>query len=147
MASSKSNNTLWDPIRCRYVLATPEEKVRQKWIFYMTGSLGYPKGLIAVEKDLNSLCLNGSLLDPNRRIDLLCYTPHKEGLIPLLIVECKALGSFDDPETQVLGYNFHIRAPFLCIIEGDKAKTFWNQGDKMASVPFLPTYKQLIQKI
>lgn len=147
MVLSKSSKSLWDPIRCRYVLATPEEEVRQKWIAFMMGSLGYPKGLIAVEKDLDALCVKRTLSDPNRRIDLLCYTPHKEGLTPLLIVECKADGSGDDPKSQVLGYNFHIQAPFLCVIQGDTAETFWNEGGKIASVPFLPSYAQLVEKL
>lgn len=131
-------NTLWDPIRSLWVAATPEEKVRQKWISMMIGPLGYPKGLIAVEKHLQN---------SRRRIDILCYTPHKDTLAPLLIVECKAKEEGEGPERQVFGYNFSVQAPFLCVIHGEKAKTFWKEGQTIASVPFLPPYSQLIDKI
>lgn len=132
---------IWDPIRCCQVEATPEEKVRQKWILRMIGPLGYPKGLLAVEKDLSSFSSS------NRRFDLLCYTPSKDGLSPLLLVECKASDMGKIAETQVFGYNETIQSPFVCVIQGESAKTFWREGDKIASVPFLPTYIQLISKL
>lgn len=127
---------MWDPIRCCSVEETPEERVRQKWIVAMLGPLGYPKGLLAVEKAVSQL---------KRRADILCYTPHNEGLIPLLLVECKATDEGLLPEKQVLGYNFAIQAPFLCVIQGDSAKTFWKEGSTIASVPFLPSYSQLLK--
>ncbi len=137
--------TLWDPIRCRHVSATPEERVRQKWILAMTQSLAYPKGLLAVEKSIKSLSQKQVFGDPSRRVDILCYTPGNEGLTPLLIVECKAQDEGEIPEAQVEGYNFSVGAPFLCVIQGEKAKTFWREGDKIASVPFLPKYTDLIK--
>lgn len=105
----------------------------------MLGPLGYPKGLLSVEKGISSTL--------KRRVDILCYTPHKEGLIPLLLVECKAVDEGVLPENQVLGYNFAIEAPFLCVIQGENAKTFWKEGKALASVPFLPSYSQLISKL
>lgn len=136
---------LWDPIRCISVEATPEEIVRQKWISVMTQKLGYPKGLLAVEKDLASLA-KGSF-DPNRRIDLLCYTPSLEGLCPLILFECKAKATDVKGESQLLGYNEAIKAPFLCLLLGETAKTFWIRSKKIESVPFLPTYRELISKL
>lgn len=129
---------IFDSIRGVQIKATPEEIVRQKWLCAMIGPLGYPKGLISVEKVIPNY---------SRRVDILCYTPGKEGLIPLLLIECKAQFEGDSPEKQVLGYNFTIQAPFLCVIQGDLAKTFWLEGKRISSVPFLPTYKQLISKL
>lgn len=115
----------------------------------MIGELGYPKNLLAVEKDLASLPHLVSPLnaDPNRRIDLLCFTPGKEGLIPLLLIECKA-GAIDTAaERQALGYNAAVGAPFVCLVNGEGAKTLWREKGKIGSVPFLPTYSQLIEKL
>jgi len=134
---------LWDPIRCQHVSATPEEKVRQKWILAMMQSLGYPKSLLAVEKSIKSLLQKQIFGDPSRRVDILCFTPGEEGLIPLLIVECKAKDEGAAPDFQVEGYNFSVGAPFLCVIQGDMAKTFWREGGKITSVPFLPKYTDL----
>ncbi len=129
--------TLFDPIRSLYVEATPEERVRQRWIANMVGPLGFPKGLISVEKAI------GSSVYPDRRIDILCSTPGKEGLVPLLLVECKAVRSKGAALRQLMGYNDVIKAPFLCVIEGLVATTFWFEEKKLAQCPFLPTYAQL----
>ncbi len=147
MALSKSNNLLWDPIRSLYVEGTPEERVRQKWILAMMGPLGYPKGLIAVEKDLQEVSLKQISSNPNRRIDILCYTPSLDGLKPLLLVECKAPHNKESAEAQVLGYEFYVGAPFFCVIRGTTATTFWKEKGAFASVPFLPGYAQLIAKL
>lgn len=134
--------TLWDPIRKIYTKSTPEEMIRQKWIQIMIGSLGYPKGLLSVEKDLKSFASNLKSFDPNRRIDILCCTPHKEDLKPLLLIECKSLESFD-ARSQILGYNEIVQAPFLCTIQGEKVETFWRENETFRSVFFLPSYSQL----
>ena len=134
---------LWDPIRSKYVTATPEERVRQKWIAAMVGSLGYPKGLLSVEKSIKNISQKNS----SRRIDILCFTPGSEGLKALLLVECKAEDEGISPEKQVEGYNFSVEAPFLCVIQGKNAKTFWREGEKLFSVPFLPKYSDLLKAL
>lgn len=128
---------IWDPIRAISVEATPEEKVRQMWILRMIGPLGYPKGLLSVEKEIEA----------GRRIDLMCYTPGDGGLKPLLLVECKAEEFFSLAEKQVWGYNAFVRAPFVCVICGRLAKTFWQEPSKICTVPFLPTYEQLLSSL
>jgi len=125
-------------IRNQSVAATPEEFVRQKLIYKMISELGFPKSLIAVEKGIPPL---------KRRIDLLCYASLKGDLVPLLIVECKAHFLNEAAERQLLGYNRSIEAPFLCLAAGEGVKTFWRQASGIASVPFLPTYTELLQKI
>ncbi len=59
---------------------TPEEWVRQHFIFYMVSVLGYPQGLVAAEMpvDVNGL---------KQRADIVAYSA---GMVPLVIVECKA---------------------------------------------------------
>ena len=85
--------------------------------------------------------------DPRRRIDLLCYTPGKNGLIPLLLVECKAEKIDESASAQALGYNGFVGAPFVCLVNGSRAKTIWMEQGRMASVDFLPPYAQLLGKL
>lgn len=122
---------LWDPIRKQWVAKTPEEEVRQKLIKKMIEELGYPKGLISVEKGLGG-----------RRFDLVCYAP--KTLKPLLLVECKAGKLGHEAENQVLGYNYKIGAPFVCLVNGQEIKTVWREKDKVMTVPFLPPFSQLV---
>jgi hypothetical protein len=115
-----------------WVAETPEEKVRQKWIRAMIGPLGYPKGLLAVEKQVGF-----------RRFDLLCYKVDGESLRPLLLVECKAKAA-RDAMAQALGYNDLLAAPFIALIQGDEVQTFWKEGNHFKTVPFLPTYASIV---
>jgi hypothetical protein len=130
-------NSLWDPIRGKYVAATPEEIVRQKLLARMLAELKFPKSLVAVEKGLVS----------DRRFDILCYTPAQEGLKTLLLVECKA-GSIDGAaEKQALGYGQTTGAPFVCLANGSELKTLWRSPKGIESVPFLPSYPELVSKL
>ena len=116
-------------IRNQKIVNTPEEKVRQGLIQVMIGELGFPKGLISVEKKIGE-----------RRYDLVCYT---KSMSPLLLVECKA-GKIDEAaENQVFGYNLLVSAPFLCLTNGTEIKTLWQETDGIKSVPFLPTFAEL----
>lgn len=115
-------------IRKKWVASTPEEGVRQSFLQRML-ALGYPKGLIAVEKKIGE-----------RRFDIVCYTPEMR---PVLLVECKA-GSIDaEAERQAIGYNEKVGAPFLCLVGCDGVKTMWSEKGKWKSVPFLPEYSQI----
>lgn len=126
--SSKFSRCL---IRKRLVVATPEELVRQKLLQLMIGPLGYPKGLISVEKKIGE-----------RRYDLVCFT--KE-IAPLLLVECKAIELNEAAVNQAFGYNDTLKAPFICLANAAEVKTLWSERGNLVSVPFLPSYEQLYE--
>ncbi len=110
----------------------------------MIDELGYPKGLIAVEKDISSLASPRL----NRRIDILCLRPGADGLKPLLLIECKAGKLTPEAEKQALGYNDAIGgAPFVALAGLDEIKTFWRELDRIASVPFLPRFDELVGEL
>ena len=112
----------------------------------MVEDLLFPKGLLSVEKDLASLphLSLRTAIDPERRLDLLCSTPGRGGLIPLLLIECKAGPLLPSAERQVMGYNEAVGALFMAVVNEQQAKTFWREKEGIASVPFLPSYPQLV---
>ncbi|MBU6446435.1 MAG: type I restriction enzyme HsdR N-terminal domain-containing protein [Verrucomicrobia bacterium] len=126
MGSSKSNRCF---IRKRELVDTPEERVRQALLHKMVGELGFPKGLLSVERGIGG-----------RRTDIVCYT--KE-MAPLLLVECKAGPLHAGALQQALGYNETVGAPFLCLAKGEEVHTYWFEGTKRVSIPFLPCFKDL----
>ena len=71
---------IFDAIRKKFLVLTPEEWVRQHVIQFLIEEKGFPKSLIAVEQGLK---LNGL----QKRADILVYS--KIGH-PLFMVECKA---------------------------------------------------------
>ena len=138
---------LLDPLRRQWVADTPEERVRQALIAKMIGDLGFPQKWMAVEKDVASLPLAKTLPDPNRRLDLICYTSVKKQIVPLLIVECKAEKLDEGAASQVFGYNAMIGAPFVCLASANEIKTMWREFGEIRAVSFLPSYEQLVEKI
>lgn len=101
---------IFDSIRKKYVVLTPEEWVRQNLIEYLVQEKGYPKGLVAVETSLKH---NGRA----RRSDILCY--HNNNL-PILLVECKApeIKISQDTFDQISRYNIAYKVPFLLVSNG-----------------------------
>ncbi len=124
---------LFDPFSLRKTAAGPEEKVRRGVLILMVAKLGYPKSLLSVEKGIAGA----------RRADILCYCPRAEGLYPLLLVECKAVQLGAEAERQAFGYNRSIKAPFIALASATEIKTLWKEGEKIASVPFLPSVLEL----
>ena len=41
---------IWDELRRKYVVLTPEEWVRQHVVHYLADHLGYPRGLLVLER-------------------------------------------------------------------------------------------------
>jgi hypothetical protein len=71
---------IWDPIRKKKVVLTPEEWVRQHLVAYFIQHLGYPSGLIAMESGMKYDRMA-------KRSDVLVY--NKAGGV-FLLAECKA---------------------------------------------------------
>ena len=136
---------LFCPIRAKWVAAAPEEIVRQKLIQKMISELGFPKGLIAVEKEIASMPNRSSGFDPKRRLDLVCYAAVKGDPVPLLLAECKAVSLNEAAARQAFGYNAAIGAPFVCLASPLEIKTLWVEKGEIASVPFLPAYSELVK--
>ena len=103
---------IFDEIRKRWVRLSPEEWVRQNVIRWMISVKGYPRAMVAVEKEIRL----GSL---RKKFDVLLYDrAHR----PWLMVECKAM---DVPLTQdvlmqVLSYNMAIPVSPMVIINGNE---------------------------
>lgn len=149
MASSKlrvnlEKKTLYCAVRQTWVAAQPEEWVRQRIVHHMVDALGYPLGIIAVEKALRSLphLENTDLsLIPDRRADIICLRQGR----PLLLLECKAVPLNDQVLRQVWGYNYSIKAPYVAIANEQEVRTCWydpQTGDYRV-VPYLPTYQDI----
>lgn len=124
---SKSSRCI---IRHKEIVLTPEERVRQALLEQMIHKLGYPKGLISVERGIGG-----------RRTDVVCFT--KE-VMPLLLIECKAAVLNEAAMQQMLGYNEKVGAPFMALVNNEKVITFWFENKTLKQVPFLPAYKELI---
>ncbi len=139
MELSKQKGNVYDPFRQAWVVASPEEIVRQKLLHVMTTQLGFPRELLAVETQLSEIPhLKGVPNLPKRRVDIICFAKGIYSLYPLLIIECKEGQVGEDAKLQVLGYNHYIQAKFVAIAGENTAQLIYPE-----QVPFLPPYSQL----
>lgn len=101
---------VFDEIRKKTLLITPEEWVRQHFVQYLTLQKKYPKSLIQLEGGLK---LHGQ----SKRSDILVFNSLGE---KILLVECKApsvkitQAVFD----QIARYNIIHRVPLLAVTNG-----------------------------
>lgn len=108
--SEKGKNYIFDEIRRKWLVITPEEIVRQHVVKLLTCDLAFPKNYIALEK---KVLLAGRSL----RFDALVYDPE---IKPLMIIECKAptVALTQEVFDQIWNYNIEISAPFFVVTNG-----------------------------
>ena len=101
---------LYDELRKKWVIKTPEEIVRQNCWKYLHYEKKYPKSLMVAEK---KVLINGL----NKRFDILIYNHIGN---PEIIVECKApnVKINDTVLSQILNYQKKIKAKYLLITNG-----------------------------
>ena len=108
--SSENKTLVFDEIRKKFVVLTPEEWVRLHVVQFLLQEKNYPKSLINVEKQLK-------LNKTTKRYDIVVF--NNDGSI-FLIVECKAPSIpisqivFD----QIARYNLALNASFLMVSNG-----------------------------
>lgn len=110
LKSSENKTLIFDIVRKKYVIVTPEEWVRQHVIHFLLKEKNYPISLIAVEKQLK---INKRV----KRTDIIVY--NKQGT-PEILIECKAPSvkitqtTFD----QIARYNLSANSNFLMVTNG-----------------------------
>lgn len=110
LKSSENKQLIFDIIRKKYVVLTPEEWVRQNFIHYLIYEKNYPISLISVEKQLTVNQLK-------KRFDILIYNTSGK---PDIIIECKSPSIKISQNTfdQIALYNMVIDAPYLIVTNG-----------------------------
>lgn len=108
--SSENKLVVFDEIRKKFILLTPEEWVRQNVVQFLLREKKYPKSLINVEKVIK-------INDLVKRYDIVVYNP--DGSI-FLLVECKApsIKITQDTFDQIARYNLALRAEHLMVTNG-----------------------------
>jgi len=108
--SNENKPLIFDEIRKKFVVLTPEEWVRQHVVQYLISEKNYPKSYINVEKQL---LLNGT----KKRYDVVVF--NSDGSIQL-IVECKApsVRITQDAFDQIARYNLVTNATYLMVTNG-----------------------------
>jgi hypothetical protein len=107
---------VFDALRKKWLVLTPEEWVRQNFIQYLVQVLNYPKSLLALEKEI-------ALGELRKRFDIVVY--NRDGQ-PWMLVECKAMGVplATHVSEQILRYNQTVKAQYLVVTNGIYTRCF-----------------------
>lgn len=111
-----SQQEVFDPVRQKWVVMTPEEHVRQVFILYLLNVKKFPLSHLSVE---HAVTVNGM----TQRYDLVVFD---DELQPYMVVECKApyVKLTQQVVEQAGRYNAVLRAPLVCVTNGVERKLF-----------------------
>ena len=134
---SENDILIFDELRKKYIVLTPEEWVRQNFVKWLIREKEYPASLIAIEYEfkLNSL---------SKRCDVIVFS--KKGN-PIIIIEFKSPDIKINQEVfdQVLCYNMNFDIDYIAISNGlihfllKKNK----KSDKYEQLTEFPFYRDL----
>ncbi len=123
---------VFDAIRKKWLLLTPEEKVRQHVVQYLIQEKKIPKSLIALEKLI-------TVNEMKKRFDVLVYKATK----PWLLVECKEpnVELNDMALQQVLNYNNVLQVPYFAITNGENLVVWKIENSSLLQLNDFPNWE------
>ena len=108
--NSENKVSIFDDIRKKFIILTPEEWVRQHTVQYLLQDKNYPKSYLNVEKLIR-------INDIQKRYDIVVFKPN--GAL-FLLIECKApeVKISQDTFDQIARYNLKLNAQYLMVTNG-----------------------------
>lgn len=108
--NSENKVSIFDEIRKKFIILTPEEWIRQHVLQLLLHDKKYPKSYINVEKLIK-------VNDLSKRYDIIVYQPNGE---IYLLIECKSSDVKIDQKTfdQIARYNLTLKAKYLMVTNG-----------------------------
>jgi len=113
--TNDGNRVIYDPIRKKYLIITPEEIVRQCWILYLKKE-GLSYASLSVEKMIK-------VGEMRKRFDLVLYVRG----IPKVLFEFKSYDIDIQESTcrQAASYNLNLKVPYIVLSNGLEHHAFW----------------------
>ena len=126
---------VFDPLRKKYVLLTPEEEVRQKVLYLLVEHLKVPSGLVAVEYSVKVNRMD-------KRADAVVFD--QEGQT-LMIVECKAadVKITEKVLDQAIRYHSALKPKYLLLFNGSDCRCFHTKSGILTAMGHLPDYEEM----
>lgn len=108
--NDKGEPMIFDSLRGKWLVLTPEEWVRQNFVEFLVNHRGFPRGRMGNEV---SMRLNNTL----RRCDTVVFDSARN---PFVVVEYKApeVEITQEVFNQILRYNSVLKAPYLIVSNG-----------------------------
>ena len=136
--NQSGKNEIFDDFRKKYVIATPEEWVRQNFMRYLKEEKKYPSMLMAIEKGIR-------INNMQKRFDAVIYSRNGQ---PIMLIEFKSpdVKLSQKVMEQVSRYNLSLNVNYLLVSNGlshycckiDKKKGTFNFLNE------IPTFEMLV---
>ncbi len=137
---------IWDPLRKKSVVLTPEEGVRQWFIQLLHERMGVPLHMMMSEVGLEFGADVGGLSGRKRKVyraDIVVYDRQAR---PLMVVECKR------PEVeltrqvldQALRYNRILDVRYVALTNGSRTLLCKREGETFVFLDQAPTWEEML---
>lgn len=122
-------------IRRKWLILTPEEKVRQFTLHQLINDYQYPQKYISAEKTLK-------VNELRKRYDIVVYN---QQLQPKILIECKAenIELAEKTLQQIATYNIKLQVPFLMVTNGKKSFCFEIKNEASVQINHFPKFEEL----
>lgn len=126
-------NEIFDAVRKKWLVLTPEEWVRQNFIQFLLIEKKYPGSLIAIEKEIK-------LGELKKRCDIVVYNKESQ---PWMIIECKEMNVTLSTKTldQILRYHIALPASYLVITNGNYCFGFKKEKGQFFEIDLFPEFE------
>lgn len=123
---------IFDSIRKKWLVLTPEEWVRQNIICFLLMKKNVPSSLVSVEKEIK-------LGELKKRYDIVVYNRQT---LPWMIIECKEMSVRLSENTmqQILRYHISIPAKYLIITNGSHCYGFEKRNGQLTEMNDFPEF-------
>jgi TPR repeat protein len=136
--SRNAKSAYYDPIRGILILKTPEETVRQEFLYMLQNKYQVPLDAIEVEYPLSK-----HTGESRKRADIIIFSDQK----PIMVIECKDSYTplLDDVFKQCRHYADHLGCKLLAITNGDYTKAYHNLNNDWREMEAFPSFNQMLQ--
>lgn len=133
LLTKKVNQTtyVFDVVRRKNVILTPEEFIRQQILQLITQKFKYPLQAIAVEKQIK-------VGERRKRFDIVIFKNAK----PWMIIECKSNYALlnESVMQQIIEYNLVLKASYLLLTNGRSFVGYCVQNGNLVKLENLPNW-------
>lgn len=139
---------IYDKVRKKDVLFTPEEKVRQQVLTYLIDELKVPEYMIDEETTMSYY----KVISSKRPDILILKKDEKTGeAVPMAVIECKRNNTLIDGSIieQTLHYAEQLGCNYAMITDGDYVDVAYCELDNkmLVSIKSLPNYEDMLNGI
>lgn len=138
----ESQQTYFDPVRKKYVVATERETVRQRVVQWLIQELDVPQRMIRIGEKLSYYGLNF-----RHRADIVIerYDRAENTSRPVAVVECKALETplNDAAFNETFDYAEKLACDYCILTNGEELYCFYLDAENYIELDSVPNYHEM----